>query len=288
LVPWLAAITVLAAGCRIGFGPADATADVAPDEVLEDPLVSRGLVVRYFLDEAPAGQTATVVRDAVDPALDLPMRYDTGDDPLWFEAPSGRGLRFPAIELDGGACAPIAGTKILTALNGSTTGTLEVVAEMTAGSVYGSRLLHIGLGSEWAFSLGFSTVMPPTSVWFGGQFATTVAPSNVYRFWPLDVAALGRTVLTLVYDSREVAEADRVRLYVNGVAMAFDPTQAQETLVANDPIAVRADEHLCVGNRFIGGRTPVGSISYAALYAAALLPSEVQTNVARLVSRDDR
>jgi len=68
----------------------------------------------------------------------------------------------------------------------------------------------------------------------------------------------------------------------------LDAVRSQDRLVVNDTIAVAASQFLCIGNRFVGGRTPMGRISYAAMYASALTPSEIQANASRLINWDDR
>lgn len=276
------------AGCRIDFESRQRDA-TPPADAPAGPLVSRGVLVRYFLDEAASGQAEPTVHDAIAPALDLTMRYDTANDPLWIETATGRGLSFPTIELDGGACSPIVGSKVRTTLASSTTGTIEVVVNLTEGSGNGSRLLHIGAEQNWGFSMGYSSDLgQPPVIWFGGTYASTPAMNNIYRFWPVDLTTMGRKVLTVVYDASAADDTDRARLYIDGVFMAFDATRSQGRLIINDTIAVNDDQYICIGNRFVGVRTPVGSIAYAAMYSSALSQAEVKANSTRLLQWDDR
>ncbi len=290
---WALAIGLVCnSGCRIDFEskPRDANGSVdATTDANGGPLISRGALVRYFLDEAASGQAEPTVHDAITPALDLAMRYDTATEPLWIATATGRALAFPTIELNGGACSPIVGTKVLSTLAASATGSIEVVVDLTVGSGQGSRLLHIGADQRWGFSMGYSSEGgEPPLIWFGGSFASTPALTSIYRFWPVDLATKGRTVLTIVYDASAANDTDRARLYINGVFVAFDAFRSQGQLVINDTIAVDDTQYICIGNRFVGVRTPVGNISYAAMYSSALTATEVLANVTRLLTWDDR
>lgn len=279
-------------GCRIDFESKPLDAHGAVDgttDATAGPLISRGALVRYFLDEAASGQATPLALDAIAPALDVTMRYDTATDPQWSETATGRGLAFSSVELNGGACSAIVGTKVLSTLATSVTGTIEVVVDLTVGSGEGSRLLHIGADQRWGFSMGYSSELgEPPLIWFGGMFASTPALDNIFRFWPVDLATRGRTVLTIVYDASAANDSDRVRLYIDGVFLAFDANRSQGRLVSDDTIAVTADQYICIGNRFIGDRTPAGNIWYAAMYSSALTSTEVQANAARLLRWDDR
>jgi hypothetical protein len=60
-----------------------------------------------------------------------------------------------------------------------------------------------------------------------------------------------------------------------------------DTYAPGEKIVIPPTASICVGNRPIGGRTPVGSIYYAAFYNVALTEAEIQANVDRLRAWDD-
>lgn len=278
----IAAVVVVLAACRLNFEPqADAT-ELPPDASVDGPgaLVSRGVVARYFLDD---GEAPAAAKDAIDPPVDLSVTYVAGD-PVWHAVATGRGMRFEALENDAGACAPVTG-KVRDAFEGSTTATLEVVVDYSAGIEYGSRMVHVGEGDSWSLALGYSSATEPL-VWFSVE-TTDPLTDDEYRRFAIDLADRGRVVLTLVFDTDAPDRPSRARLFADGVELPFDPTTTFDTYDDGEKIQIRPGGSICVGNRAIGGRTPVGSIYYAALYATALAPTEIQANVARLLAWDD-
>jgi hypothetical protein len=275
----------LACGCgRFGFarhdgadGDAtggDTTGDDGPHDSA-DGLASRGLVVRYFLDEAASGQGVSDVRDHAAPVFDLPVTYDNATTPPWTTTPTGRGLAFDTIGLDGGACRPVSGK--LLALDDLSNATLEVRVEAISDCLgSGSRFMHIGEDDRWGFALG--CLGTGTVVYAHGDVS-----QETYTEWPVVLGSSAIT-LTLVFEAGQALPQDRVRLYVDGVVRAFTITEEPSM---GDPLIIGTTQHLCIGNRPIGGRSPRGTISYAAIYAVALTPAEIADNVARLAVSDD-
>ncbi len=154
--PILAILLVLSACGRVGYEPpsllggSDAAlpADSAPPDA--GGLVDRGLLVRYFLREGVSG-TGMIASTG-----DLDLPFIDGDTIQTEDRSTGTGVRFNVVGDDARACAPIAQGSI-SDLDGSTTGTIEVVADITAGDPARSRLAGIGIGSQWSFAFGFSS-----------------------------------------------------------------------------------------------------------------------------------
>lgn len=269
---------VIITGCgRVGFGTESIHDAVPADELpMGPPLVDRGVVARYFLDEADAGRGPQLAHDATPDPFDLPIVYDADGDPTWTMTPGGRALAFAAFSLDGGPCA-VLGSKLLARLSNIKTATIEVVAEYVACHTSASRYVGLGTGGEWGFSLG---CYPPSTVHFA--FNEPIAGSGV--FWTVDQAT--RKVLTLVLDTLQPNVADRTRLYSDGARIVQAGAGLQPTL--GQDLVLNATQSLCLGNRIIGDRNPIGTLGYVALYAAALSDAEVAANAARLALTDDR
>jgi hypothetical protein len=240
------------------------------------PLNDRGLLARYYLDEATSGSTPASVADAAPAPLDLPMDYS---GPVTFDAPGGHaGLTWPDFGVDGGAHATIAGTKI-EQIHGSTTGTIECVVELVASSPSSSRLSHIGTGSDpGRFTLYSDEATTAGFDWLAGDSAEE---------WAVDFAALGRTVLHLVLDTNRADPEDRILLYINGQVQPPGGTiNVLPALGATTALVVGTDSY-ALGNRAIGGRSFHGHLFYSALYTAALTDAEIQENAAILLASDD-
>jgi len=93
-------------------------------------LVDRGLIVRYFVDEAASGQGPSQLLDAAPSPLNLGITYSTA---LSFaEVASNRALNWTSGDAAGDARVSLGSTKINSALQGSTSGTIEVVVNVTA------------------------------------------------------------------------------------------------------------------------------------------------------------
>jgi hypothetical protein len=281
----LAVVIALGAGCgRLDFEPVSTDAvpigtDGAPD-VVSAGLVDRGLLVRYFLDEAASGQGATQLVDSAPDPAPLALRY-VGAEPRFFESDPGKGLQFDTIELDGGACAPLP-AKILDALSTGTTGTIEVVANIMAGSQQGSRLMHIGADSEWAFSIGYDTVNQRIDA---GIVRTGALEGDLHYLY--DLPATATSVLYFVVDLEHPEPLDRVQVFVDDARVALEQSTSNVPL-DGDRLELRPDMFLCIGNREIGGRSPQGTISYGAMYSVALTAEERAANRARLEAWNDR
>lgn len=247
-------------------------------------LTDRGLVVRYYLDEAGAGQGPVTVVDSVDVPLrfDLNMTYAGPADPVWYEEGTGRGLQWSTEGRGGGACADLAGSELFNRLNGLSAATIEAVVTGLNGTGGGSRILDMSHDITWDFSLGLNDA---------GQviFGINNAGSGVPRSW-WAVSLMQRTGMTLVFDSTQAVVVDRVRLYINGVLRTEDDVDGVPP--TDVPLDITLSEQLCIGNRESMtansyDRSPVGKISYVAIYEVALSDNELSANSMLLLERDD-
>lgn len=283
----LVALCMLASGCgRFGFDGGVATdasgSEVARDTLEQDaaaPLVDRGAVVRYFLDEAAAGASETIVRDALPDPFDLTI-MQVGDDPAWIDSATGRGLSFDTVGDNAGACRDLEG-KPLTQLDGRTEATIEVVAAIAECHPNGARFAHIGSSSEWRFSLGcrdtgvveFQFNGPAEGTGPGIQVVADVAQRHVY---------------TLVMETATPVQGERMRLYIDGVRQLDNGATFDALQNAALDLGAPLERTLCIGNRKIGAREPRGVIAYMAMYNVALSESELAENATRLLANDDR
>ena len=240
-----------------------------------EPLHDRGLVVRYFLDEAAEGTDEFNVDDASpDDPLDLPLFVATGQ-PVYFEEGSNRGLEWSSHSNAGAAMTNIDGTKVQTALDGSSEGTIEVVVDVHAlprGTLSG-RFIWIGDG-QMAGSFGL-TANANTGVWFRLNDVTPL-------MWPVDLAGMGRVVIHVVFDAN-AEMANQVVLYLDG-----EPEMGVASLLAETPITLSPDDELVLGNTSDQTKSFDGRLYYAALYNTALSAEDVADNAARLLLDDDR
>ena len=270
----------LAAGCgRVGFNldsAQDASVGVdaaaSTDASARPPLVDDGLVVRYFLDEEVSEGTVASSNGLLDLSVE-----DAATGVVSEELATGRGFRFTSVSSNGRACAPIDGTPVFEALQGSRTGTIEVVADIVAGDSSRSRLAAIGVNGAWSFSAGYSS--NDTSFVFSMN-----RTNEEYGVWVLDAATQGRVVYTFVFDSEQPAPEDRIKMFIDGARI---PLATHAVPIALDEGLKLGDPMLCIGNRGNGSRSPEGAIYYAAFYAVALTSSAIMENASRLLVHDD-
>ena len=245
-------------------------------------LVSRGLIARYFFDEASQGTGPTMLDDAAPAPLDLPITYAGGN--VFSQADCRRGMTWPAASGDGRADVLVAGTKVETELDGSTTGTIECVIELIDADPSSSRISHIGTDTQPGRFTMFSD--GPTSLGFDWDDQAGLVMETV-EHWTVDHLALGRLVAHIVLDTNLASPSDRVRLYVNGVDQG--PGDILETPIAQGAATeiIAATDSFSIGNRAIGGRSIDGTIFYCAIYGAALSSEEIGQNATALMAGDD-
>lgn len=249
-------------------------------------LADDGLIVRYFLDEAASGQTPTMLVDAAPQPLALPLVYSKmgGNNPVYVEQSGHRGLSWTKIELDGRATLPVDAMKIQARLAGKTTATIEVVVEIDQVSANGSRVSHIGAGSEPGhLTLRSDNINKAQTYWQGDRLAGA---------WDVDWLAEGRAVAHVVYDTAQADPADRVRFYLDGQQLpdAADTVEhpAQNQTITVPATAMMKPVHFTLGNRGEdGSRSFKGVLFYAALYDVALSDDAIAGNAALLEQDDD-
>ncbi|MGK3987833.1 hypothetical protein WME99_32630 [Sorangium sp. So ce136] len=247
-------------------------------------LTDDGLIARYFLDEAAAGVVPAQVEDAAGAPVPLALTY--GEE-MSFSADGAAhsGLSWTATAADSRASAPIDGTKIHAALDGSGTGTVEAVLRIADVVVDGSRIIHIGSGQESGRFTLRSEHLGQLELWWNGNYCGGA--------WDAQLPERGVVHAVLDTTVQEPAE-DRVRLYIDGVpAPRSNPVLGYCAMHARVPpvdatLDLAEARHLVLGNREIGGRTFSGALYYAALYAKALTPAEIERNAAALLASDDR
>ncbi len=246
------------------------------------------LVVRYFIDEAASGTAPAELLDAAPEPFDLPLTY--GGVMQYTEQVGHRGLRWTAAGEDDGAFAAVAGTKVFD-LDGSTVGTIEVVADIDQVTYLGTRLAHIGGGvdsgltmaSSFSWVRGEPEVADATRV----EIRTGYSDRVVTSYFQVNLFRLGRVVLHAVVDTSASAVEDRTRLYLNGVRIPLDSFNDAIEPAQGAPLVLEPQSSLGVGNRAIGGRSPEGAIFYAAYYGRALSEEELEHNAGLLQIQDD-
>jgi len=239
-----------------------------------EELAPPSLLVQYFLNEAASGQGPTDALDAIATPLDLAYGYSAAPlQPVYFSASTGRGLRWTTDTSDGGPSAAVNATKVRTALNGSLTATLVVVANPVAVSASGSRFLHIGTGgSNGSLSMRATDIANARLSW-NDTLSTFVNGLNA-----------GRAVWHIIYDSANPTFTSRTRCYRNGVLQTPDGA-SQPAL--NEPLVIAATDELFIGNRSGGGRSLEGDIEYAAISAAAMTENQIQIEARKLLLSSD-
>ncbi|WP_437685123.1 LamG-like jellyroll fold domain-containing protein [Sorangium sp. So ce176] len=259
-----------------GAGGSDCTRDASC-------LTDDGLVARYFLDEAKAGSAPTQVEDAAEAPMPLALTYGP-EMSFADDGAAHSGLSWTAVAADSRASAAIDGTKIHAALHGSTTGTIEAVLRIAEVVLDGSRIVHIGSGTESGRFTLRSEHPGQIELWWNG--------TNCGGAW--DAALPERAVVHGVLDTTvQEPAADRVRLYVNGaLAPRSDPIVGYCAMHKRVPpldaaLDLAEGRHLVLGNRELGGRSYSGAMYYAALYAKALTAAEIEQNAAALLVSDD-
>ena len=240
--------------------------------------------MRYFLDEHEAGSPLNALAmDAAPQPLDLPITWPASGTMFYTSVDGQRGLQSLEVGSEGRASVALQGTKLRTALQGSTTGTIELVVEVFNVHMSNSRLLHIGTSDESGrFTLSAGTNDELNFYW--QDYDASLDDSELAGHWPLPLAGSGRCVLHLVLDTDEPTPLDRVRLYRDGVLFNGNdgvlPSLGQQVSFADD-------HHFVLFNREIGARTFEGALYYAAVYSGALSAADVANNAALLLMNDD-
>ena len=246
-------------------------------------LVNTGVVVRYFINEAEAGQGPGALQDAAPDPLPLTIAY--GSELSFTKVNGHRGLKWTSAGGAGKAFAFIDGTKIQTALSGHT-GTIEVVMtiEDVLEPIYGlSRISYIGPGTGESFSLYTPSL---DEFRFRFNYVDSNNGSSV-GFPSAGYNNLGRMALHLVLDTSAPVATERAKLYMNGILISTTTMDEAKLPAMNETIDMPADQFYALGNTQNGGRSFQGTLYYAAMYSAALSEAEITTNASILLIDDD-
>jgi hypothetical protein len=219
------------------------------------------------------GQAPSRLEDAASNPLPLAMTYGAE---LTFAGPTNtRNLTWTQTGLDSRASVAVDSSKIASALQGSTTATVEVVLDIDAVTSNISRISHIGSETESGrLSLAADSV---DKLRF---FFNTILAGE----WDIDLPTAGRVVVHVVIDTTLTTPAHRALMYADGIALN---KSGGNDLTQNAAIDLSTGRHYVLGNREIGGRTFQGSLHYAAMYSAAFTNTEVTRNAKLLADNDD-
>jgi hypothetical protein len=250
----------------------DPTAESAETGMPGPMLVDRGLLARWFLAEAAMGVMPNVTVDAAEEPFDLQIDFSSGLL-SWTEAAGQRGITWTISGANGAPIRAVADSKFAM-MHGRTNVTIEIVAAVSAVTSNDSRLFHIGTGSNAGDLSVRSNAIEEVEL--------VVNDSDVAT-WPVNLAAVGRSVFHLVYDSTQPVEDDRARLYLNGTFVLPSSTSPPQ---ANDPILLSDVPYVALGNRDFDSSIQ-GAVFYAAVYARPLTDDEILHNAGLLFADDD-
>jgi hypothetical protein len=250
------------------------TGDTAGDSAVIPLLVDRGLVVRYFMDEAASGQTPTSLTDSASSPLSLPITFGQAS---FIEEGGNRGLNWPASQGSGKAELSLGSTKVNNLLSPARTVTIEVVARITgagtAGSSNESQIAGLRGGNPDFMLTAIGSTDLRFFKPFGSEGATWTGVNNQQRM-----------VLHLVFDTTRVDAQQRIELFKNGGVVAKNasapPTQ-------NSTVGLGSGDEIMIGNRQSSDRSIQGTIFYVAYYNVALDALEIANNAERLLATDD-
>jgi hypothetical protein len=248
------------------------------------PLASRGLLARYFIDEAPTGSAPALLDAATNP-LPLELTLDPGGAGLLgFEepAPGRRALRWKEPGRPGDARAAIPGTK-LAALDGASALTLEVVYQADTLNIQ-SPLATVPSADKKHNQLSLWHVTDGTQKhWLGFYWND----ERLAGAWGPFTAPLPRRVVHLVLDT---TQPWRVRLFIDAEPAPPSAGTPRATVVApaaGEEVDLGADPLLVVGNWPNGDWSLAGRLHYIAYYLVALDDAEIALNAAALFASDD-
>ena len=246
----------------------------APDAMPPPQLVDRGLVIRYFMDEAASGTGPSDLVDSAPSPLALPISYGQAS---YVEEGGNKGLRWPSVSGNGVAQRSLSGTKILNGLTASDAVTIEVVIDIDDAGGDGQNAQIAGLRG------GNPDFMLKAQGNSGFRFFRPYGPLGA--LWE-NVHSQERMVLHLVYNANDPTPDNRIRLYKDGV---LAPKTTSSPPQPGDNPGLGGGDFLVIGN---GQSSPtdsiLGTIYYVAMYKEALNLTEITNNHARLIVNDDQ
>lgn len=277
---WARALTAAAAvaGCGGDDGPIECTenADCPAGTVCAETglcnatgLSDRALVARYFVDEAAVGIAPPALEDDADDPLALPVVY--GTDAEYTDRLGNRGLSLRGLTENAVASAPLAGTKLETALAGASQLTIELVVEIDRLIDDSAVLFEIGNDDDTDIAVR------------ANRGDTLIRLDSSDLVWPVQLVGR-RLVLHLVVDASIGASLERSRLYIGGNRQngVFG-----DLLTGGFDVDLGEGATLTLANQAAGGDSYAGVAFYAAIYGAALTESEVAAHARRLATSDD-
>ena len=238
------------------------------------PLTDRGLVVRYFLDEGRQSPQPLTVIDFGPISFDLDVVRDGGGQPEFRAVGGQQAMSWSAVRNDGRALADLSANPGFRArLDQTRQVTLEVVVRFDEVA-NASRFIHVGNGSERGWLTLGATSDDFVVGLFGSEFIGVPIPNGTFG---------QRVVVTVVIDTTEFINFERLRLFVDGVRIFG----ADGTISRNDRLAIPSGRTLVLGNRPNGAASVRGELYYVGIYEEALSNTEVSDNVQALLVSDD-
>ena len=227
-------------------------------------------LVRYRLDEASVGAVVGPVFDSgMPPALDLSPENAEGAME-YIEQDGNRGVYWNVAGGNAGLRAPV-DAKLMAALDGATSLTIEAVFNVEVAIPTGSRIVHLSPPAQFAARLNLR-------VYANGSLEVNF--NDAVGTFPVSLGQ--RTVVHVAIDSM-VAPDDRVRFYVGGARVT--PTVAV-SLAAGATLAIPPTTVVNIGNRDCC-RSPLGTIAFVALYAEPLDEAVIEARAFTLAVDDD-
>jgi uncharacterized repeat protein (TIGR01451 family) len=246
-------------------------------------------LVRYWIDEAPSGQSVPQLLDAESAPLDMPVSYPT-TSPYWVGSLDGGGnrhLRFSGAGDTGGGVVDIGGTKV-DAVHGATSITIEVKYMMDGGgtcSGAGERIFGISDGdtsNDGWLAVRERSGRDVLQVQWQGQTL------GVYGFGSGCPITSG-SVVHWVIDTNNATQGDRIRAYVDGVQQAVSALESTSFPSQGETIDLGpATRRMFVGRPHTGSRTFNGRVWYAALYQGVMTTSQITSNANAINASDDQ
>ncbi len=238
-------------------------------------LVDTGLLARWFIDEADAGQPDQVLVDSTPSPVNLELVY-AGGSPVFTVDGTNRGLEWNNEGQSGRPTASVDNESKLNMLDDASVVTIEVVLAVADVTGQTSRFFHIGQDdAPGDLAIGANT---PERLVF--RWHNQGNPQQVF-----EVTYTGeRQVIHVVLDTNTPARADSLRAYVDGVQVEALGTAWP---MPADTITLASNPTVTLGNRGDGMRSFEGRLHYAALYTAALDDVAIANNAEVLLATDD-
>lgn len=261
-------------------------------------------IVEYLINEATSGTGTGVVHDSRPTPVDLTIKA-VGSTPQYASDSSGRSLSFPVGDvMNAGAYSATLdqGNRLRDAIHGSTTGTLEVVANVDWSNNKAYIFQIFGIMQEDGENDDFSLWRWDDRLEFDFTSAGGYPAGYYKRSVSINSVTPGVHIFHVVVDTTQAAPADRMRLYIDGQRPPnVAPNEGGHDIPLNEVITVpRPNESkgstgamhyqvVSLGgivNYFAGTGGFRGRIYYAAIHKNALNDAEIKGAAARLGPAD--